>query len=298
MVSPTIERLNKIFKQYIYMKTQYSLYINETNISGSGKASSYIRALELLSEMLNVKSFGFGDCTNIWHVTSVQRIAELRELVATQQKKGMDSIWLGSGIAPSYLIKGYCKAALASYAGFIAEINQENNLFDVFKRHEGSGADLSGLLDTEPKDIEALLNCLKGAEGKDVIRSVKTRLNQNVFRRMLMSIYNDACCITGLNIPQLNRASHIIPWADDAGKRLDPSNGLYLSATYDAAFDRKLIALDDDYRIILAKGIKDHYTSKAVNEYFIKIEGSKISLPSSYRPNKKYLAEQRSAGDF
>ena len=279
------------------MKNQYSLYINQNNIAGSGKATSYIRALDLLGEMLLIESFRFVE-TNIWNITSVQRIAELRELVAVQQRQGIDSIWLSDGIRPSYLIKGYCKAALASYASFLAEVNQENNLFDLFKSHEGSGAELSALLETESQDIEVLLNGLKGTEGEDVIRSVKARLNQNVFRRMLMNIYNEACCITGLNIPQVNRASHIIPWADDASKRLDPSNGLYLSATYDAAFDKHLISLDDDYRIILSSEIKDHYTSDSVNEYFIKKEGSKINLPSSYQPNKSYLASHRSQGDF
>ncbi len=43
------------------MKTQYSLYVSETNVIGSGKATSYIRALDLLSEMLKIHSFGFDD---------------------------------------------------------------------------------------------------------------------------------------------------------------------------------------------------------------------------------------------
>jgi len=279
------------------MKNQYTLYIKQNNIAGSGKAASYIRALDLLGEMLLIESFGFSD-TDIWNVTSVQRIVELRELVVVQQRQGINSIWLSNDIAPSYLNNGYCSAALASYASFLAEVNQENYLFDVFRGHEGSGTDLFVLLDTEPQDIEVLLNGLKGRDGEDVIRRVKARLNQNVFRRMLMSIYNEACCITGLNLPQVNRASHIIPWAEDASKRLDPSNGLYLSATYDAAFDKHLISLDDDYRIILSSEIKDHYTSKSVNEYFIKKEGSQISLPSSYKPNKSYLACHRSQGAF
>jgi len=279
------------------MKNQYTLHMTQNNIAGSGKATSYIRALDLLSEMLLIESFGFAD-TNIWSVTSVQRIAELRELVAVQQRQGTDSLWLSNEIAPSYLRGGYCSAALASYASFLAEVNQENSLFDVFKSHEGSGAELSALLDAEPQDIETLLNGLKGTDGEDVIRRVKARLNQHIFRRMLKSIYNEACCITGLNIPQVNRASHIIPWADDASKRLDPSNGLYLCATYDAAFDKHLISLDDDYRIILSSEIKDHYTSESVNEYFIKKEGSKINLPSTYQPNKSYVASHRSQGYF
>jgi putative restriction endonuclease len=280
------------------MKSKYSLYVSETNISGSGKATSYIRALDLLSEMLIVKSFGFDDCIDIWNITSLQRIAQLKELVTVEQRKRDNSEWLSSGIAPSYLINGYCKAALSSYAKFIAESNQENNLFDTFNAHEGDGDELSGLLNTEPDNVDVLIDGLKQAEGGDVIRSVKTRLNQNVFRRMLMDIYNQSCCITGLNIPQVNRASHIISWADDSSKRLDPSNGLYLSATYDAAFDKNLISLDDDYRIILASDIKDHFTHASVTEYFVKKEGQVINLPYKYLPNKAYLAQHREKSDF
>jgi putative restriction endonuclease len=280
------------------MKTEYSIYITETNISGSGKATSYIRALDLLSEMLTVKSFGFDDCIDIWTITSLQRIAQLKELVTVEQRKQNNSEWLSGCIPPSYLIGGFCKAALVNYAKFLAESNQENNLFDTFSAHKGDGAELSGLLNTEPNNVDVLLDGLKQAEGEDVIRSVKTRLNQNVFRRMLMDIYNHSCCITGLNIPQVNRASHIISWADDSSKRLDPSNGLYLSATYDAAFDKNLISLDDDYRIILANDIKDHFTHVSVNEYFVKKEGQVINLPYKYLPNKAYLAQHRSKSNF
>lgn len=286
----------------IYMdssvRIEYSNYLTKTNISGSGKATSYIRALDLLSEMLIIQTFSFDDCIDIWSVTSLKRIADLREIVATEQRKGKGSIWLSNGIAPSYLINGYCKAALSSYSRFLAERMQENNLFELFETHQGSASELSTLLDVEPDNIQALLEGLKDTSGEDVIRSVKTRLNQNVFRRMLISIYGGSCCITGLNIPEVNRASHIVSWADEPSKRLDPSNGLYLSATYDAAFDKHLISLDDDYRIILSSDIKGHYMADSVNQYFIKKEGQRIILPSSYLPNKKYLAKHRNIGKF
>ena len=63
------------------------------------------------------------------------------------------------------------------------------------------------------------------------------------------------CCLTGLDLPQLNRASHIIGWAEPKGKqiRMDPRNGLCLSATYDAAFDRKPITFDEDYRLVFVQ---------------------------------------------
>lgn len=279
-------------------KNQYSEYLFKTNLSGSGKATSYIRALDLLSQMLMIESFGFEDCIDIWAVTSLKRIDELKAQVAVEQRKKLDSVWLSGDIAKSYLINGYCQAALTNYAQFLVEANQENDLFDVFKQHKGAGGDLSALLDTSPRNVDVLLEGLKNTDGEDVIRNVKTRLNQNVFRRMLVDIYNESCCITGLNIPQVNRASHIVPWADDPSKRLDPSNGLYLSATYDAAFDKHLISLDDDYRIILSKEIKEYYTSNSVTEYFIKKEGDRIKLPYKYSPDKRYLAKHRGKGSF
>ena len=113
-----------------------------------------------------------------------------------------------------------------------------------------------------------------------------------------MKIYNKSCCITGLNIPEINIASHIIPWAKDEAKRLDPTNGLCLSATYDAAFDGNLISLDDDYRIIRSKNIREYSTTECVNEYFIKKEGMKINLPDKYKPNKDYLAVHRQRGEY
>lgn len=281
-----------------FRRSQYTNYIYETNLVGSGKASSYVRALEILSEMLKIKPFGFDDCTDIWNITSLQRIAELKALVTSEQVKQNESEWLVGNIPKSYLLKGYCKAALSSYSRFLVAQNQEDDLISLFEQHKGSATELAALLNTKPSNVEALLDGLKETSGEDVIRAVKTRLNQNVFRRMLIDIYGGACCITGMNIPEVNRASHIISWADDTSKRLDPSNGLYLSATYDAAFDKHLISLDDDYRIILSSEIKDYYTNESVGEYFIKKEGSKIKLPSAYLPNKRYLEKHRSLGKF
>ena len=281
-----------------FRRAKYIGYVFETNLVGSGKADSYVRALDILCNMLIINPLGFEDCIDIWNITSLQRIAELKGLVTAEQVKQGESEWLCGDIPRSYLLKGYCKAALSSYGRFLVEQNQEDGLLDIFEQHKGSASELSVLLDTQPSNIAALLDGLKDTCGDDVIRAVKTRLNQNVFRRMLIGIYSGSCCITGLNVPEVNRASHIVAWADDPSKRLDPSNGLYLSATYDAAFDKHLISLDDDYRIILSRKIKDHYTNKCVTDYFINKEGLKINLPSSYQPNKRYLAKHRALGAF
>jgi len=55
---------------------------------------------------------------------------------------------------------------------------------------------------------------LKIPEGLSKEQLVKTRVNQSFFRNSILSAYNSTCCITGIKIPQLLIASHIIPWAD------------------------------------------------------------------------------------
>ncbi|MCF6312548.1 MAG: hypothetical protein L3J39_08860 [Verrucomicrobiales bacterium] len=59
-------------------------------------------------------------------------------------------------------------------------------------------------------------------EGKDREAIVKQRVNQSFFRRRVLSAYDNRCCISGLRIPQLLVAGHIIPWAEDRENRLNP----------------------------------------------------------------------------
>jgi putative restriction endonuclease len=281
-------------------KGAFSKHIHAANVDGSKKAASYIRALDLLIEMLKAEPFGFSDCENIWKVNSVERLQELYLFVLMESNKGDESAWNIKDIPTSYLQNGYCSAALRSYQTFLVEHVYEQELLTIFNEHKGDESEVVEKLDREIRYPKSLLEGLDRKQGKEVLRTVRVRVNQDVFRLMMLKIYNESCCITGLNIPELNRASHIIPWADDEGKniRLDPSNGLCLSATYDAAFDKKLISLDEDYRIIISKDISDHYKSDIVKEYFHKKAGDRITLPSSYLPKQEYLEVHRGIRRF
>lgn len=279
-------------------KQDFIKFIYETNVDGSNKAPSYVQALDWLNKMIEVEPFSFKDCKNIWQVNSVDRLHELYLFVLGESKKKDKSSWSIHGIPKSYLQKGYCSAALKSYQSFLVEYNYENTLLKIFDQNKEEMPGLFEKIETEINYPDYLLDGLEGKQGEDVVRSVRVRSNQYVFRKIIFKLYNQSCCITGLNLPEINRASHIIPWAADSTKRLDPRNGLCLSATYDAAFDVRLISLDDDYRIILSKGIKNFYSSESVKEYFYKKEGKRISLPSLYLPHKDYLEKHRSKGDF
>ncbi len=130
-------------------------------------------------------------------------------------------------------------------------------------------------------------------EGKEMLRQTKAWVNQDFFRDMVLLDYETQCCVTGLNIPGVLRASHIVGWAEDKEPRLNPANGLCLSATYDAAFDRHLISFDEDYRMIFSPSLKEYYSNKAFKLYFTPLEGRQISFPKRYIPDQNFLARHR-----
>ncbi len=57
-------------------------------------------------------------------------------------------------------------------------------------------------------------------KGEYKLREVKTRVNQNVFRQIVIANYSGRCAITGIDIPDLLLASHIIPWSKNEQERL------------------------------------------------------------------------------
>ena len=88
-------------------------------------------------------------------------------------------------------------------------------------------------------------------------RLVVQRVGQDIFRNGLLEYWDGRCAITGLDLPELLRASHIKPWADcdtDA-ERLDVFNGLLLAAHLDAAFDAGLITVGTEGVVIVSDAL-------------------------------------------
>ena len=123
-------------------------------------------------------------------------------------------------------------------------------------------------------------------------RPVETtaRVGQSFFRTTVSSAYNQQCCITGLAITRLLVASHIIPWSHDAANRVNPRNGLLLSALHDRAFDAGLLTVADDMTVRVSPAYRDdEFFSTAVVAY----HGKPIRLPEKFSPDPSFLAYHR-----
>jgi len=135
-------------------------------------------------------------------------------------------------------------------------------------------------------------NELSRKAGKDIKQTVRVRVNQDFFRRMILVSYDGHCCLTGISTPELLIASHIKPWATDIKNRTNPQNGLCLNALHDKAFDRGLISLSDDYRVIISKKIK-YVKKEPEKQLLLRFEGQKITLPKRFVPDTQFLAFHR-----
>lgn len=82
---------------------------------------------------------------------------------------------------------------------------------------------------------------------------VTSRVGQGYYRQEILQRFERKCAVTEVNSEELLIASHIVPWRDsNEFERLDVNNGILLSPTYDALFDKHLISFEDDGQIVLS----------------------------------------------
>ena len=120
---------------------------------------------------------------------------------------------------------------------------------------------------------------------------MKMRVGQYFFRMSVLSAYRNRCCITGIALPNILIASHIKPWLDSNEKteRTNPSNGLCLNALHDRAFDKGLITVDKNYRVVNSKILKDADMDEESRMWIQAYEGQQIILPDRFYPGKSFI---------
>lgn len=151
-------------------------------------------------------------------------------------------------------------------------------------------------------DIEKTKASLELSDGDEIVTyegeteeicEIKVRKVQGFFRKSVLNSYGGRCALSGIDISELLVASHIIPWSKSKERRADPTNGIALNALYDKAFDRGLIAFNENLEVMLSKEIKALVTSKHIVNQLFSIEGQSLLLPSRFQPCPEALAWHR-----
>lgn len=142
----------------------------------------------------------------------------------------------------------------------------------------------------QPETLEAkALETWTHTEGRTRTALVRVRANQHLFRRAVLSSYNSTCCISGLSDERLLIASHIVPWREDQHNRLNPQNGLCLSALHDRAFDQGLIAVSPEYRLLISPALKGTNNDPFIKSSLLAYEGMTIAMPERFKPDPGFL---------
>ncbi len=145
----------------------------------------------------------------------------------------------------------------------------------------------------EKKFEKDIIDIPVGLSSENRIRQVKTRVNQSVFRQIVLANYDFKCALTGIDLSQLLVASHIIPWAENEKERLNPENGICLSSLYDKAFDVGLISFTDDCHVIFSARLKENVGKNYYYEFFEPIENKELVSPRKYMLNPLFLEWHR-----
>lgn len=256
----------------------------------SGKADSYARAIRILDEVLAHQDLIDLHGRSLYDVRDTETIEAVLRFVSQEVKKmkrNEPNIFdYGKPNQRSYPLKNFCSSALRSLKQY-AQYEQEVVVADGIVAQERNPRTIS-------TKLIAHFDITK--EGEDKISLTKQRKGQDYFRRMILANYGGRCALTGIDIPQLLLASHIMPWADKSHKkdRLNPCNGICLSALYDKAFDQGLITISpDNYSVILSSALQENEIKAYYDKHFGCIKGQKLTLPTENLPSREFLAYHR-----
>jgi putative restriction endonuclease len=118
---------------------------------------------------------------------------------------------------------------------------------------------------------------------EDSNQKSKKRYGQSEFRYKILKAYDFKCCVTNETCVEVLQAAHIQPYVNDNSNHIQ--NGLCLRSDIHKLFDEGLIAIDDDYKIIVS--------SLLTNSEYHKLNGLKLNLPKVHSMYPSLYALQK-----
>ncbi|WP_416137921.1 HNH endonuclease [Halomonas sp. HK25] len=222
---------------------------------------------------INIYSDGASDEGGFWYSLEAGGTAKAanRQLLISYERK--DPIIYLMGVAPGrYFPLWPCYIDSVDIARELCHVSMHDRIGAARHVAEGAGT-------YEVDEVEK----------RYVIREAKTRVHQAEFRARVMQAYSNRCAMTGLPVPELLEAAHIIPDTYHAGTA-EVSNGISLSRLHHRAYDADLIGIDPDYRIHLNADLLSTQDGPLL-ESMKQLNGNRISVPkhSEEKPSKEAL---------
>lgn len=281
------DRLNGTAKEFL-------LYAQSQSAPGSNAPPSYVTGGRRLDDILRWKTHLLRSGESLWENTDAERLDDIHKAALAAQDEGREGRGFFAGtVSPSYYLKHFYSAAVRKLPEF--------QLVHLRRTRMLAMAEMSDSTSTIAKELSAIPIEPRrlywddeipsdSVIGKERLAEIKVRENQYVFRQMTLRNYGFKCCLCGPPVVETLCASHISEWSKDAANRLNPENGLCLTATYHATFDRHLVSLDEDYRLIVSPSLREYCTNQAFQTQFKALGGKRIEMPRRFKPSQEFLA--------
>lgn len=150
----------------------------------------------------------------------------------------------------------------------------KNNYIESKSKGNGYIHELQDFILNEP---EAQIRHIKIETEEDIF------VRGGLFKRLVPKVYDSTCCFSGMRLESIYGhsfidACHIVPFSLTHDDKVD--NGIALCPNLHRAFDRGLVSIDSDFKILVSSQItesEDHPYS------LTKLKGRKIRLPFGIR---------------
>ena len=148
-------------------------------------------------------------------------------------------------------------------------------------------------------EYKAVINELKAAAKTAKIKldpekyEIEVYNRGTVFRREVVKLYNDTCCISSLRVDakftiSMVDACHIKPFSVGFDNTL--TNGIALCPNLHRAFDRGLLTVDDNYRVVFSSA----FTENTISPFNLRqMERVMLRLPAHHLPSLEAFAWHR-----
>ncbi|MDP6978749.1 MAG: HNH endonuclease [Myxococcota bacterium] len=120
--------------------------------------------------------------------------------------------------------------------------------------------------------------------------TTRQRLHQQTFRQRVLRAYREHCAVCRLKHAELLDAAHIVADSDPDGEPV-VSNGISLCKIHHAAFDRNLLGIQPDFRIVVPQRILSESDGPMLRHGLQEIHETRIELPraAAQRPSREAL---------
>lgn len=132
-------------------------------------------------------------------------------------------------------------------------------------------------------------------EDRVSLNSVKIRIGQSEFRKLILKRFDNTCCVCGLNIPEFVQGCHIKPWKDCSDEASgDLKNGICLCVLHHKAFDSGFFTFMNSKKILISSELK-YRLKNCPTEYklFFDCNGKYAIWNKENTPSKEYLSYHR-----